>query len=252
MKAAAICFIAIEALAAFWLAAVTRHGPAGLGFCALAYLVAAPAATWWSLRRFQSRSLAQRGLILGATGLLMLALAPALLLSLDWLERTQRDRAIAATRVGEVRDEPILTSRGQEVGVRLSFDVEFSSRNEAAGILPALLPLNYAGEHLYIGPLRRQVDGRLYAAGKLEAGRHRLVVDLHPWIVGMDRQGGLCLSGAAPPLPAASRAEPLRIEISDTTYGFPWRGGKTETTRHAYDTAGMYRNVLAETLPACR
>jgi hypothetical protein len=252
MKATAIGFIILEAFIALWLGAVARHGPSGLGLVALAYLLIAPALTWWSAGRFASRSRLQRGLIVVGVGVLMAGLAPAVLLTMDRIEQVLGERAIAATRICEVRDEPILSRRGEEIGVRVSYVIDLSATVNAAGIIPVLHSLNPADAVLYLGATRRQVDGRLYSTGRLETGRHQFVVDMYPFIVGLDQQGEPCISGAGSPAGAASAQGQLGIEIGETNFGYAWRGGREETTAHAYDIAAMHRNVLAGGLPACQ
>ncbi len=153
MRLLAILFTALQLLAAFWLAAVARHGPSGLAAAALAYLVAAVALTWWASHRGT--------LPLIAAGVLGLAAAPGVLLGLDALERQARERRVAATRVSDVRDEPIL-SRGREVGVRLSF--------AADGPMPAL------PDTLAPAPLLLSIEDTTYGSpwrgGREERTRH--------------------------------------------------------------------------------
>jgi hypothetical protein len=79
------------------------------------------------------------------------------------------------------------------------------------------------------------------------------VVELYPPILFIKPRGERCLSPVLPPsLPEPSAPKPLRLDISETPYGAPWRGGREESTRAAYDLAEMYRGVLAEGLEPCK
>ena len=59
------------------------------------------------------------------------------------------------------------------------------------------------------------------------------------------------VGGDVPPLPGDTSRTPLRLTISETTYGNVYRGGREELTRGRYDLAELYRGVLAEGLTRC-
>jgi hypothetical protein len=247
----AVLFIALEALAALWLGAVSVHGPSGLGFAAIGYFVVAATVTWASAALPKGRSRARGAAIVAGTGVLMVALAPALLLTLDRIETHRYRKRVAATRVEGVRDEPIRSPNGDEIGVRVSFTVNAPSAGWYT-VSPSLYSMDRASG-LWLLPVRGRVDGTPFI-GRLEAGRHALDFELYPGIVVTNAQGGgPCLSPVEPPaLPAAGEPRsPLRLEIGDTSYGSPWRGGREETTRHAYSVVEMYRAVLAGGLARC-
>ena len=54
-----------------------------------------------------------------------------------------------------------------------------------------------------------------------------------------------------PDLPDSLEASPLRLAISETTYGIVYRGAREETTRGAYNLVDLYRGVLVEGLKPC-
>ncbi|HEX6052237.1 MAG TPA: hypothetical protein VFZ21_23390 [Gemmatimonadaceae bacterium] len=76
-------------------------------------------------------------------------------------------------------------------------------------------------------------------------------VELYPSIVAIVNGQRCLLDGMLPPLPDDVVRLPLRVSISETTYGAAYRGGREERTRGDYDLAEMYRGVLAEGLPPC-
>src|SRR5262245_27796497 len=113
-KAAALAFIALQALAALALFALSVHAPGGLGLAAPVYFAAAAALTWWAVRRSWPA--------LCVAGVASLAAAPGLYGALDLVERRRDASRITGTVVTDVYDAPIL-SAGRPVGVRLSYDV---------------------------------------------------------------------------------------------------------------------------------
>lgn len=231
-------------MAAFVLLAVSVHGPDSLPVAAPIYFGCVVALTWWSARRFDSAHV-----ILGV-GVLALAAAPGLLLSLAALEEWAYDRRIAATRVADVRDEAILSSNGQPIGVRLSYTVSVPKRGYF-GILPHIYSGESRTERLRLDAKHWTIDGRSDPT-PFEPGReHTMHVELYPSIVAIVR-GQRCLLEQAPPaIPADVVRSPLRVSISETPYGAEYRGGHEERTRGDYDLAELYRGVLAEGLPPC-
>jgi hypothetical protein len=247
MKAlAAVVLIALQALAAAALFLASIHGPAGLTVGAPLYLGVAAALTWWAGRKSWT--------LLIVTGTAMLAAAPGLHFVLDKAERIAYDQRLAATQVSEVADEPIL-SAGKPIGVRLSFSVVVPKRGYFS-IVPWLYPRNERLRHLQLVsvPSKWRFDARQGPElGPFEAGRkHRLEFELYPPFLAFSAQGERCLAPASVPPPPETAAGPLLVDISETSYGAPWRGGREEPTRTDYDVAAMYRAVLAEGLPACK
>jgi hypothetical protein len=245
MKAVAFAFIALQALAALAMLVLSVHAPSGLAVAAPLYLAAAAALTWWTARK--------SWWLLLATGAAMLAAPPAIYGLLDFAEQTANRNRVAATQVSEVADEPILSAAGQPVGVRLSFSVVAPQRGYF-GITPWLYPLDEAARNMTLQPLRWRFDGRPGPPdlGPFEPGqRHRLEFELYPPILFITGKGERCLVNH--PSPALPRAKPgpLLVEIHETPYGSPWRGGREQPTRGIYDLAGMYRAV-AEGLPPCK
>ncbi|MBI2374977.1 MAG: hypothetical protein HYV07_13355 [Deltaproteobacteria bacterium] len=249
MRWIAVFFTLLEALAAFWLGAVSRHGPAGLTWAAPSYLVLAPALTWWAARRLAALPRPQAVALLVGVGVLVVCLAPASLFLLDRVETRRSERRIAATRLSEVRDEPIISPTGQPIGVRLSFVVEVPHAG-FYGFMPSVRATDPAFEGLMLLPVRWTVDGRPQT-GPIAAGRHELIYELYPAGVTMS-QGELCLQPTAPPsLGPSGPLSPLRVSIGDTAYGETWRGGREEHTRSAYSVGEMYRAVLSAELKPC-
>jgi hypothetical protein len=245
MKVLGVLFIFLQALAALAMLALSVHAPSGLASAAPVYLAVAATLTAFAAYRVKSTPLT-----LGV-GLLMLALAPGIYLALDLLENIVYERRLAATAVSDVRDEPILSAAGRPIGVRLSFAVVLPNAGYF-GISPSLDSPGAATERLRLDPMKRTIDGRLESVRFEPGRRHELVIELYPPILFIKPQGERCLTSvAAPTLPEPSVAKPLRIMIYETSYGLPWRGGREESTRGAYDLAAMYRGVLAEGLKPC-
>lgn len=252
MRWIAVVFILLEAFAAFWLGAVSRHGPPGLGLSALLYVLLAPIFTWFIASRYQGRPRLQRVVITTISGIMLLGLAPVLLLALDWVDEVRREQAISSTHIRHVVDEPILSENGHEIGVRVSFSIELSSSLDAVGVMPMLYSRNPADRNLFLIPLRRFIDGTIYTSGELEAGRYFCTVDLYPAIVSVDAGGEPCALGKAPPLDVSTPANPLLISIDNTSFGVSYRGGQDEFTRHSYSIARMYQSIIDGALPPCR
>src|SRR4051812_7758911 len=110
-------FIVLEALAALFLVAVSVHGPDGLPIAAGIYLVLAAPLTWWAGRWCRN------AMLLTLVGVALLAVAPGLIAGMSRLEERKFKRRVTATRVANVRDEPILSSTGRPIGVRVSYDI---------------------------------------------------------------------------------------------------------------------------------
>jgi len=172
-------------------------------------------------------------------GVLLVAAAAATHIVLEQLERRRYEARVAATRVSELHDEPILSAAGRPIGVRLSFAVSVPE----SGNFP-VAPELHGADGLYLGVLQHSLDGRADVRD-YEAGRtHRLSADLHPPILMRARDGTRCLSPYHPTLPAAAGPVPLRIVIYETPYA-----GRTG---RAYNLPQLYRNLLAEDLPPCK
>jgi hypothetical protein len=231
MRLTAGLFIVVHALLALALFALSVHGPSGLALGAGLYLAAAVALLLWAARRSWR--------LLLAVGVVMLAAPPVLFLSLDGLDRSRYEARVAATRVGEVHDEPILSSAGRPIGMRLTFAVSVPESGRFA-----ISPSAYGAEGLYMDAMQRTLDGRV-DAWEYEAGRtHRQSAELYPPILMRAPDGTRCLSHFAPTLPAAREGAPLRIVIHETPFA-----GHTE---RSYNLPQLYRNVIAEGLPSCK
>ena len=231
MKIVAGVFLLVHAMAALAMAALSVHGPSGLVAGAAVYFAAVVALVLWASARRSWR------LLLGA-GVAMLAAPPAIFLSLEHLERSRFEQRVAATRVSEVRDEPILSVAGRPIGLRLSFDVSVPESGSFA-----ITPSVYGAEGLYMDALQSTLDGRA-DAWRYEAGRvHRQSADLYPPILMRGADGKSCLSHFEPTLPRGREPVPLRIVIRET----PFDG----RTSRVYNLAQLYRNVIAENLPSC-
>lgn len=244
-KITAALFVALESGAAFLMLALSVHGPSGLAAAAPAYLLAAAGLTWWVARRFDTWRA-----VLGV-GALMLAAAPGILLALDWRDRRAHERRVAATRVRDVRDEPIFSeTTGRPIGVRMRYALFVPERGYFSP-LPTLVPRDPRTANLRLYALRWTIDGA-GEPGPLEPGTaHGMVVELYPPTLTFSR-GERCLATLpVPPLPEAAVREPLRVTIHQTPYGNTHDGGREEVTRGVYDLAEMYRAVGAEGLKPC-
>jgi hypothetical protein len=245
MKAFVAMFVVLEAVAALGLIVVSVHGPSGLAAAACAYFVIAAGLTWWAGRRLAS------ALVLIAVGVALLAAAPGLFATLGQLENFRYARRIAATRVSDVRDEPIVSSTsGRPIRVRLSYTVTVPQRGYFA-ILPSLSARDARSERLSLNAVRWTIDGRSDPIPFDPGKTHAMVVELYPPILFFRRDERCLATVLVPPLPASGAAAPLRAMISETTYGNVYNGGAERLTNGSYDLGELYRGVLAEGLKAC-
>ena len=235
----------LQVLGALALMVISVHGPDGLGIAAIVYLLAALGLTSWVATRH--RKLPP---LLGV-GLLSLLAAPAILAGLDRVERIRTDGRIAATRISNVRDEPIVsTLTGRPIGVRVSYDVTVPSRGYFA-ITPSLYSRDPKAERLSLGAARWTIDGSREPKPFEPGKTHSMVVELYPPSMFFKRDERCFATTWLTELPEHTVAQPLRIMISDSKYGVTWRGAREETTTGSYDLAELYRGVIAEGLEPC-
>ena len=232
MRLVAGLLILVHALAALAMVAFSAHGPTWLAPSAGAYFALVVALVLWASVRRSWRFL------LGV-GVAMLAAPPALFLALDKLDRARNEQRVAATRVSEVRDEPILSDAGRPIGMRLSFAVTVP-RSGSYAISPSV----YGNEGFYMDAMQRTLDGRP-DGWQYEGGRvHRQTAELYPPILLRAADGTRCLSHSVPPLPTDNEPAPLRIVIHETPFAGP--------TNRVYNLPQLYRNVMAEGLSPCK
>ena len=206
MRLVAGLFILVHALAALAMVAFSAHGPTWLAASAGAYFALVVSLVLWASVRHSWRFLV-------GVGVAMLAAPPALFLVLDKLDRMRYEQRIAATRVSDVRDEPILSDAGRPIGMRLSFSVTVPESGSYA-----VSPSVYGNEGLYMDAMQRTLDGRP-DAWQYEGGRvHRQTAELYPPILLRAADGTRCLSHSVPPLPTDKEPAPLRIVIHETPF----------------------------------
>jgi hypothetical protein len=231
----------LQGLAALALMIISVHGPAGLGIAAVVYMVFALGLTSWVATRYRTIP------ALAGIGLLSVAAVPAIVAGLDRIERIRYDRRIAATRVSDVRDEPILSSTtGRPIGVRVSYSVSVPERGYF-GITPWLSSRDPKAERLLLAPSYRRIDERPFEAGRTRA----MVFELYPRILVFTKDDRCLERTWLTPLPESTAARPLAITISETRYGETYHGGREEFTTGSYDLAELYRGVIAEGLNPC-
>ena len=238
-------FIVLEGLAALGMIVISVHGPAGLATAAGVYFVIAAALTWWAGRRIVSARLQS------VVGVALLAAAPAIVAGLAQAEDVAYKRRVAATRVEGVRDEPILSSTGRPMGVRVSYHVTVPKRGYFA-ILPSLYPRDPRNSRGSVNATLWTIDGhrdpRPFEPGKT----HAMVVELYPSVLAFTRDGRCLAETPGLPMPDEMPPSPLRLMISETGYGNVYSGGQERLTRGSYDFGELYRAVLAEGLKPCR
>ena len=239
-----VLLLLLEGLAALAMLVLSVHGPSGIIIAAPVYFVVATTLTVWAARK--SGSVPR---VLGV-GLLMLALAPGVVAALARIESWQYARRIAATRIADVRDEPILSSGGRAIGVRLSYSVTTPSHGYF-GITPSLFGGDPKSERLAIFASRWTIDGHSEPVPFEPGKTHRMVVELYPRILTFKRDERCLSIGPLDSIPDGTRAMPLRVMISESAYGNTYHGGRDESTQGSYDVAEMYRGVLAEGLKPC-
>lgn len=237
-------FVVLEALAALGMVVISVHGPAGLATAAAIYLAVAALLTWWAGRRFES------ALGVAGVGMALLAAVPAVFAVLVQAESVAHNRRVAATRVADVHDDVILSATGRPIGVRISYTVTAPARGYFA-ILPSLYARDARSERLSVSAARWTIDGSIdpkpFEPGKL----HAMVVEMYPPILFFRRNERCLATTLLPTLPESSTSAPLRLIISETTYGDAYNGGTEQLTRGSYDLAELYRGVLAEGLAPC-
>jgi hypothetical protein len=238
-------FIVLEAMAALGMIVLSVHGPAGLGAAAAIYFVVAASITW-----FAGRSLANN-LGFAGVGVALLALTPGIFAVLAQVEQVRYRRRIAATRVGDVRDDAILSTRGRPIGVRLSYTVTVPERGYFA-ILPSLSGRDRRSERLSLNSVRWTIDGTSDPKPFEPRRTHTMVVELYPPILFFAKNERCLSTTLLPPLPDSVVRAPLRVMIAETTYGNTYDGGTEQLTRGVYDLGELYRGVLDEGLPPCR
>lgn len=238
-------FIVLEAMAALGMIVISVHGPAGLGVAAAIYFVVAAGITW-----FAGRSVAN-SLGLTGVGIALLALTPGIFAVLAQVEQVKYRRRIAATRVDDVRDDAILSTTGRPIGVRLSYTVTVPERGYF-GILPSLYARDRRSERLRLNTVRWTIDGISDPTPFEPRRTHTMVVELYPPILMLSKNERCLSTTLLPPLPDSVVRAPLRVMISETTYGNTYNGGTEQVTRGVYDLGELYRGVLDEGLAPCR
>lgn len=114
-----------------WVLAVlgSVHGPALFPYFVMGYAVAAVVILWAAYFFIRRRGYRHRTLLFGASGVVLgAALVGASLLSWgalgEW-EMARQERIAAATQVFNLRDEPLLSAKGNPIGVRLHYSMRF-------------------------------------------------------------------------------------------------------------------------------
>ncbi len=231
----------------------------------------------------------------------VLLLAPAFFLPTlsDWYETARIALRTAGTDLGDVTDEPLVSARGNVIGVRVGFtlippqtgyyDVEptvrpplavvesVSGALRAAGLATDLFDLRIVRRTIDPEPrainVRRLAEDALDRAGGglyLEEGvAYGFTFDFLPGYLLDPRDplpvrnatefDGYCL---ALPEPQSQReavaalvsldvAQPYRIAVSQTTFGWGADDQPVTPTVGRYAPALLFRGVLAEGAPAC-
>ena len=240
---AGIC-IALQSLAGLVLLATSVHGVTGQAVAAPIYVLAAAGVTLWAARAVPS------SIAVAAVGLLLVAAAPGVIGVLGYFERVAHARQIAGTRVSDVTDAPIISERGHPIGVRLTYTVSVPKRGYFA-ILPSISAPGQRNERLRLDASRWTIDGNTEPVPFEPGKSHRLVVELYPPILFIARDRRCLQETVLPPLPEPVPPVPLRVSISESTYGNTYYGGTEQVTGGSYDLAELYRGVLAEGLSRC-
>ena len=181
-----------------------------------------------------------------------------------YIESASYERSVAQTRVSDVRDEPIASGDGRQIGVRVSFAAELPSTRRSDDIRPRLsaaaampgAPMGIPGFSL--DAKRARIDGGDgfrwpdLRHPDLAPGRHEFVFDLYPDIADMNPHGEPCLSSITPPMvPAAEVPVRFRMAVSGTSYGAIASTAQVEETRNSYSVVEMYRAVMEGAIEPC-
>jgi hypothetical protein len=227
-KILVVLFIMLEAVAALGMLAMSVHGPAGLPLAAVVYCAVAASLTVWAARRLGSPW------HLGGVGLALLALTPAIVAALSAMESRAYRRDVAATLIGNVRDEPILSASGSPIGVRLSYTVTAPKRGYY-GVLPSLderEPSPKSDRRLGLSAARWTNDGSSVPIRFEAYATHEMMVELYPPLLFFGQKGRCRTTSLVPAsLPTAVNPAPLRVSISGTQYGNVYQGDTERLTR---------------------
>jgi len=227
MLALSIAFTCLYVLLAYALQRSALHGPDSLPLFTEVWLAGACALLWggwWLLGRWRSRA---RYLVLVIGGVLLGSVALDLGNIAESHDTSVREEEMAGVRVSAVRDAMYSTAKGDPIGIRLSFDVEFPTRDfyvvypflkppegtfdgesgDSGGQLPAgeleRAPLDMRVIDRRIEPFPRQENRGDEAASKDPTSgltfrpgvRYRFAFDLAPsWIRRPAAGAGLCIA----------------------------------------------------------
>lgn len=109
-------------------ALLSLHGPNLMGYFVLAYLVIALAVLWFLILR---RELNPKTLIFVAVGIgacLVAAAVGTVGPLVDW-EVARMEKRAEATQVTNMHDEPLLSEKGNPIGIRLRYAIRFPDSN---------------------------------------------------------------------------------------------------------------------------
>ena len=104
---------------------------------------------------------------------------------------------------------------------------------------------------LSLNPVRWTLDGHTQPRPFEPGKTHAMVVELYPPILFIGPTVRCLNPMLGPPLSDSTTPAPLRLMISETTYGTMYSGNRERLTRGAYDIADLYRGVLSEGLAPC-
>ena len=249
---AALWSVALLAMGAMIGMLGSVHGPDRFVYFGFAYGIAAAAAVWLAYWFVGKRGYRHPAVLLFACGLVLAAAlvgASQLTISklVDW-EVAEQEKRAAATQVFDVHDEPLLSAKGNPIGIRLRYSIRFPNsdyfwhtpmlRAEQSGVTfwadgrlaqPVIDPPMYPGKY---GALR-------YVQGK----QYTIRLDVLPNFLMQDpARKKLCIVQPPPEyrdsfakLIADGRAMHYKVSVNGTRYDQPTEN--TYSPKVFYDSA---------------
>ena len=258
ITATAFSFVYFAELLVFGIGAFKEGGGRGFSYCFLAVVLV----LWvgfFSLRKIEFRY--KTGGFVAFSLALSLWVKPAWRIEIAVEEHEDRETTatVRGIRVFDVTDEPLLTSQGKPLGIRMRYCVRFPH----AGVYPPAPVLTATDERLQAHSMRiirAEITPRPEAtrSGSSNTGAYarykgnvtyRFVVDLVPgFVIVSPDESKSCLfflnaneKNAATTSDAKTR---FRVHIDGTDYG-GYLGGAPQVTKNAYSVREFYQNAVA-------
>jgi hypothetical protein len=255
---------------AFFLGAVSRHSALPLGPIAGVYLVLSLVLLWWRYSHLSALVGGSHGVRFFVECVVIAGVAFIILLAefqySEFVSR-RRQEAVANAKVWNVRDETFFSEKGNPIGIRVSFSVQFP-RSDYYGVSPwVTLPEGDTSVMHVVGVRQGEPSSTIPTWDtpfQYEAGRvYALVFDLVPTFIApvsfeklYHGERVFCLRVPDPAqmptehetfqkLTSSERRTKLKVRIADTPYQDQW-------TENEYSVKTFYDAFLKENPERCR